>query len=158
MVHISGLRRSVGRPSHLYVLTSEAEARFPKGYDRLALEVLDYMCEVGGNHVVEQVLARRRAGLIDDLAPALVGKSHGEQVAVLATLLGNQGYMCEWEQETDGSFVLTEYNCPIDCVARRHVQLCAQEQQLYEELLGGSVIQECTISQGSHCCRYRISA
>lgn len=158
MVRISGLRRSVGRPSHLYILTSEAEARFPKGYDRLALEVLDYMSEVGGASVVEQVLARRRVGLFDLLAPALVGKSRGEQVVALATLLGDQGYMCEWEQDSDGSFLLTEYNCPIDCVARRHVQLCSQEQLLYEDLLGVPVIQETTIARGSHCCRYRIPA
>lgn len=158
MVRIAGLRRNVGRPSHLYVLTPEAEARFPKGYDRLALEVLDYVGVVGGGDAVEQVLARRRAGLLDELTPALAGKSRGEQVAALATLLGDQGYMCEWEQESDGSFVLTEYNCPIDCVARRHPQLCSQEQLLYEELLGVPVIQESTIARGSHCCRYRIPA
>lgn len=158
MVRVSGLRRSVGRPSHLYVLTSEAEARFPKGYDRLALEMLDSMYAVSGDHVVEQMLARRRAGLLDELGPLLAGKSRDEQVAALATLLADQGYMCEWEQDVDGSSVLIEYNCPVDYVARRHVQLCAQEQLLYEELLGVPVVQECTIARGSHCCRYRIPA
>jgi predicted ArsR family transcriptional regulator len=158
MVRISGLRRSVGRPSHLYVLTPEAEARFPKGYDRLALEMLDSMSAVGGDAAVEQLLARRRAGLLDELGPIVAGKSRGEQVAALATLLADQGYMCEWEQEADGTYVLTEYNCPVDCVARRHLQLCTQEQILYEELLGVPVIQESTIARGSHCCRYRIPA
>lgn len=157
-VRIAGLRRNVGRPSHLYVLTPEAEANFPKGYDHLALEILAYINELGGESAVEQVLARRRAGLLSELGPHLAGKTRADQIAALATLLADQGYMCEWEQEPDGSFVITEFNCPVDCVARQHPQLCVQERQLYEELLGVPVIQESTIAQGAHCCRYRLPA
>src|SRR5215212_11448507 len=36
LVHITGVRRGVGRPSHLYALTANAEALFPKRYDRMA--------------------------------------------------------------------------------------------------------------------------
>jgi predicted ArsR family transcriptional regulator len=158
LVKIAGLRRSVGRPSHLYVLTPDAEDRFPKGYDRLALEMLAHMSAVGGPSAVDDVLSHRRETLVRELIPHVAGKSRPEQVAALAALLAEQGYMCEWEQEADGSFVLTEFNCPVDCVARQHPQLCAQELRLYEDLLGVPVTQESTIAQGAHCCRYRIPA
>ena len=100
----------------------------------------------------------RRAGLVRELAPLLAGKSRGEQVAALSSILAEQGYMCEWEQAADGSFLLTEYNCPVDCVARRHPGLCAQELQLYEELLGVALTRDVTIATGAACCRYRIPA
>ncbi len=158
LVRIAGLRRSVGRPSHLYVLTPEAEERFPKRYDRLALEMLAYLNEVGGPEAVDQILAHRRAHLMGELAPLITGKSRAEKVVALATLLAEQGYMCEWGEEPDGSYLIAEFNCPVDCVARRHAQLCAHELRLYQELLGMSVVQESTIAQGSHCCRYRVFA
>lgn len=158
LVRIAGLRRNVGRPSHVYALTAEAEERFPRRYDLLALDVIGYMGEVAGPEVVDQVLALRRAEMVRALAPALAGKCRGDQVAALAAILAEQGYMCEWEQAPDGSFLLTEYNCPVDCVARKHPQLCAQEILLYEDLLGVPVEREGTIAEGAHCCRYRIPA
>lgn len=158
LVRISGLRRSVGRPSHLYVLTPEAEERFPKRYDRLALEMLAFIGEIGGPVAIDQILARRRAALLVELAPLIAGKARDEQIASLAAFLAEQGYMCEWVQDADGSYTLFEFNCPVDCVARQHIQLCAHELQLYQDLLGVPVIQESTIAQGAHCCRYRISS
>jgi predicted ArsR family transcriptional regulator len=158
MVAITGLRRNVGRPSHLYGLTAEAEERFPKRYDTLALDVIACVSEVGGAEAVENVLAARRGAMARQLAPALAGKSREEQVAILAALLAEQGYMCECEQQPDGSFVLSEYNCPVDCVARKHPQICAQEILLYEELLGVPLTRDGTIAEGAHCCRYHIPA
>lgn len=158
LVRVSGLRRNVGRPSHLYTLTPEAEERFPRRYDRLALEMFGYLGAVAGPAAVDQALALRRADMARELAPALAGKCRGEQVATLAAILSEQGYMCEWEQTEDGSFVLSEYNCPVDCVARRHPEICAQEILLYEELFGVPVTRDGTIVAGAHCCRYRIPA
>jgi predicted ArsR family transcriptional regulator len=158
LVFISGLRRNVGRPSHLYGLTAEAEERFPKRYDTLALDMIACVGEVGGAEAVDHVLAARRGAAARELAPALAGKSRAEQVATLAGVLAEQGYMCEWEQDPDGSFLLTEYNCPMDCVARRHPQICAHEILLYEELLGVPLTREGTIAAGAHCCCYHIPA
>jgi predicted ArsR family transcriptional regulator len=158
LVQISGLRRSVGRPSHLYMLTAEAEDRFPKRYDRIALDLISYVADAGGPPAVEAIFAHRREAMAHDLRPRMVGRPRVEQVATLAAILVEQGYMCEYEQLADGSFLLTEYNCPVDCIARQHPQLCAQEIQLYEDLIGAPITREGTIAQGGHCCRYRIPA
>lgn len=157
-VRVAGVRRGIGRPSHLYTLTAEAEDLFPKRYDLLALDLLVYVEQAGGPTAVEQVLTRRREDLARTLAPSLDGKDRAEQVAALADMLVEQGYMCEWEQLDDGSFMLTEYNCPVDCVARRHPELCAQELQLYADLLGTPIVRESTIAAGAHRCRYHIPA
>ncbi|EFO81355.1 regulatory protein ArsR [Oscillochloris trichoides DG-6] len=158
LVEIAGLRRNVGRPSHLYMLTTEAEGRFPKRYDRIALDLINYMAEVGGAPAIDVLLDRRRNVMNRDLRPRLSNKNRRDQVAILADILIEQGYMCEYEQLEDGSFMLTEYNCPIDCIARRYPQICGQEHLLYEDLIGVAITCEGTIAQGSHCCRYHIPA
>ncbi len=158
MVRVAGLRRNVGRPSHLYILTPEADDHFPRRYDTLAMDVITYVGAVAGADALGQVLALRRADTVRKLAPALADKSRCEQVATLAAILAEQGYMCEWEQAADGAYTLTEYNCPVDCVARQHPELCAQELLLYEDLLGVPITREGTIAAGAPCCRYRIPA
>lgn len=158
MVRISGLRRSVGRPSHLYILTEEAEHHFPKQYDQIALDLLNYIAKQGGDQAVAQAFQTRRQLLAHRLAPRLIGKTRAEQVAELARILTEQGYMSECEELEDGSFQLIEYNCPVDCIARQHGQICAEELELYQELFGLPIVRDSTIAQGGLCCRYLIPA
>jgi predicted ArsR family transcriptional regulator len=158
LVEIVGLRRSVGRPSHLYTLTMAAEQRFPKYYDRLALDILGHLSTIGGNDAVIELLDARRHSLRLKYAPRLAGKSRAEQVQELCAILDEQGYMCEYERLEDGSYLLIEHNCPVDCIAREHTQLCSQELTLYQELLGVPMIRDSTISSGEQYCRYHIPA
>ncbi len=156
LVYISGLRRNVGRPAHLYALTERAESFFPKHYERLVCELIESVAAVGGDTAVSEVLEQRRKTLSADLAPKLAGKSRAAQVTVLADTLAAQGYMCECEQLENGDFLMTQYNCPFDCVARRYPQICDQELRLYEDLLATPITRDMTIAEGGHCCRYRI--
>jgi predicted ArsR family transcriptional regulator len=158
LVEITGLRRGVGRPSHLYALTPEAEQLFPKQYDRLALDILGYINDTGGSEAVDRLLDARRNTLQRRYGSRLAGKNREEQIQELCAILNEQGYMTAYERLEDGSFVLTEHNCPVDCVAREHVQLCGQEIRLYEDLLGVPVQRDSTIAAGDTCCRYRIPA
>jgi len=156
LVQVSDLRRSVGRPSHLYTLTPEAERYFPKNYDRLALDILYHVADQYGHDAVKNVLTARRKNLTQNLAPRMVGKNRGEQVLELTSILGEMGYMCECERRDDGWFVLVEHNCPIDCIARYHPQFCSHEIELYQDLLGVPITRDATIVNGDGYCRYFI--
>ncbi len=158
MVHTVGVRRGVGRPSHLYALTEQATRLFPKRYDRLALDAIGFVETQGGPEAVDQLFAARRLQLSKQFAPRLAGRDRAGQVAELAAILTEQGYMCEYRQEPDGSFVLAEHNCPVDCVARDYPQACEHELKLYEDLLGVPLVREELIAEGGNCCRYRIGA
>ena len=158
LVRTIGVRRGVGRPSHLYALTPDAEVLFPKRYDRMAMDALAFVEAQGGPAAIDQLFAERRRKLTDQYAPRLAGKSRPEQVAELAAILTEQGYMCECEQLPSGEMVLVEHNCPVDCVARDYRQACEHELKLYEDVLGIPLIREETISEGGTCCRYRIGA
>src|SRR5918911_4221822 len=63
LVRTSGVRRGIGRPSHLYALTEQAEALFPKRYDRLVLDALAFVEAQGGVEAVDSFFASRRSQL-----------------------------------------------------------------------------------------------
>jgi predicted ArsR family transcriptional regulator len=157
LVATSGVRRGIGRPSHLYTLTPSAESLFPKRYDRLALDVLAFVAAEGGAAAIDRMFSMRREQLMGQYMPRLAGKGDAEQVAELAAILTEQGYMCEWEQLPDGSYALVEHNCPVDCAARGYPQACDHEIRLYRDLLAVDVVREETIAEGASCCRYRIT-
>jgi predicted ArsR family transcriptional regulator len=156
MIGAVGVRRGVGRPSHLYALTRSGEAIFPRRYDRLAVDAIEFVEQTGGPQAVDQLFAIRREKLRAQFEPRLVGRSPVEQVAELASILTEQGYMCDWEQLPDGTLALIEHNCPVDCVARDYPQACAHELKLYEDILGVPIVRDETIAAGANCCRYRI--
>ncbi|HNP72962.1 MAG TPA: ArsR family transcriptional regulator [Kouleothrix sp.] len=156
LVCTTGVRRGVGRPSHLYGLTSQADTLFPKRYDRLAMDALAFVEAQGGVAAIDQLFEARRLQLARQLAPRLAGKARAEQVAELAAALTEQGYMCEFQHHADGSYTLTEHNCPVDCVARDYPQACEHELKLYEDVLGTPLVREDLIAEGGTCCRYRI--
>ena len=156
LVHTAAVRRGVGRPSHLYALTQAAETLFPRRYERMLLDSLEFILDQGGPEAIDQFFTRRRHKLAEQYSPRLWGKHRADQVAELAAILTEQGYMCEWEQLPNGDFALVEYNCPIDCAARDYHQACSHELTLYQDLLGVPLVREETISEGGSCCRYRI--
>jgi predicted ArsR family transcriptional regulator len=158
LVKVVGLRRSIGRPSHLYTLTAEAEQCFPKSYDRLALNVLNYISHEGGEEAVTDALSLHRQKIQQMYAGRLTGKSRSEQVAELSNILNEQGHMCEYEQQDDGSYTITVHNCPVDCVARQYNQICMQELELYRDLIGLPLERDHTIAEGDLYCRYVIPA
>lgn len=158
LVRIIGIRRGVGRPSHLYALTQSAEVLFPRRYDHMLMDALHFIEERYGHAGLDDFFNHRRVRLLEELGARLQGLPYPQQVQTLAQLLNDQGYMCSCEQHEDGSFSLTEHNCPIDCAAHSYPQACAQEQLLYENLLGTSISRDQTIAQGDLCCRYTIKS
>ena len=59
-------------------------------------------------------------------------------------------------QLKDGSYILSEWNCPLTDVARDYRQLCERELQVYRELLGTEVFRESRIAGGATRCVYRV--
>lgn len=158
LVEIAGLRRSIGRPSYLYALTTEAEQHFPKTYDSLALTTLQFVSDKIGVRGIIELFERWRIEQYDLLAPALQDIYGAARVQRLVELLNEQGYMAECEVQPDGTCVLIKYNCPVDCIARQFPQLCEQEIVLYRQLLKADVQRGESLVSGNCCCRYFVSS
>ncbi len=145
-----------GRPSYHYSLTARAAELFPRSYDALACELLQMTQECFGQQGLLRVISARAEQIFRHLAPHLTPLDFAGRVAKLAEFLIERGYLAEYEALPDGSFRLIERNCPTINVAKAYSELCAQERQLYEALLGGQVVREQRIADGDGACAYRV--
>jgi predicted ArsR family transcriptional regulator len=161
LVTRASMRHGVGRPRHLYDVTSDAQDLFPSNYDGLATGLLAAILEVGGETLVEDVFAARRrqaeARLREQLVERLPADAPLEdRVRELARLQDELGYISEARVDGDGIRLL-EHNCAVLDVARGSPAACRAELDLFREVLGTEVTRERHIAAGDRCCEYRIA-
>jgi predicted ArsR family transcriptional regulator len=145
-----------GRPAHVFRLTPKAEELFPKRYDLFARSVLRQVGEVWGERGLNAVFCGCAAEMAEGFRPQLEGLGFDARIGRLTELLRETGYEAEAERLGDGSYLLTEWNCPQAELAREYRQLCDQELTVYRELLGAEVFRESRIAGGASRCSYRI--
>jgi predicted ArsR family transcriptional regulator len=82
-----------------------------------------------------------------------------ERVARLAEIRSTEGYMAEWSDVGDGSYVLAENHCPICAAAATCQEFCRAELNVFRDVLGADVAveREEHIIAGARRCAYRIS-
>jgi predicted ArsR family transcriptional regulator len=155
-VEHAAARGDRGRPAHVFRLTAKAEELFPKRYDLFAKSVLKQIGEVWGERGLNTIFCGCASEMVTQLRPQLKGLSFDARVRRLTRLLRETGYEAEAEKLSDGSYLLTEWNCPQPELAREYRQLCDQELIVYRELLDTEVFRESRIAGGSSRCAYRV--
>jgi len=145
-----------GRPAHVFRLTPKAEELFPKRYDLFAKSVLRQVGEVWGERGLNAVFCGCASEVVTEFRPQLEGLNFDARIERLTELLREAGYEAEAERLGDGSYLLTEWNCPQAELAREYRQLCDQELVVYRELLGAEVFRESRIAGGASRCAYRV--
>jgi predicted ArsR family transcriptional regulator len=146
-----------GRPSHVYRLTAKATTElFPKRYDLLARSVLQQINQVWGERGLNTIFCGCAGEMVSRFRPHLKGLGFDARVRRLAELLDAEGYDAEIERLSDGSYLLSEWNCPLTDVARDYRQLCERELQVYRELLETEIFRESRIAGGATRCVYRV--
>jgi predicted ArsR family transcriptional regulator len=155
-VEHAAARGDRGRPAHVYRLTAKAEELFPRRYDLFAKSLLRQIGEVWGERGLNTVFCGCAAEMVEGLRPQLAGLGFDARIRRLTELLRETGYEAEAERLGDGSYLLTEWNCPQAELAREYRQLCDQELTVYRELLGTEVFRESRIAGGASRCAYRV--
>ena len=150
-------RHERGRPKFIYRLTEKADCLFPRAYDDLAREILEQMQKRFGDGAVESVFAARADSLIEQLKTECRGLSFEQSLRHLVRSINEKGYVADMRRQKDGSYRLTQRNCPTEAIAVSHPQLCEEELRIYREVLGCEVMRECRISSGARTCGYRIA-
>lgn len=157
LVQYRPVQRGVGRPSYVYSLTELADDLFPKRYDELANELLNLVEVLEGEEKVEELFARRMERLEAAYAPYLADKDLADQIAELTRIQNENGYLAEWEQVDDNTFVFVEHNCVIAKVAQACHFACDYELNLLNRLLDADeIVREAHMVRGDVSCRYRI--
>ena len=146
-----------GRPAHTYTLMPAAEALYPKRYGDLTTELLGYLGGPDGEQV-DALFEQRRQRRVAGARPRLAHLPFDEQVAALAAILDEDGYLADATRAEDGSWLITEHNCAILTVAHGFGQACSSELSFIRDALPGATVERVAhLMDGAHVCAYRIT-
>lgn len=144
-----------GRPAFRYELTPAGEHLFPKGYDALALELIDTVADRLGGDALREVLASLTETRVRRWEARLRGRPLRERVALLREVYMADDPFMEVEEDA-GGLRLVEYNCPFYNVAQRRPALCSVTVCALSRLLGVRVVREERFQDGHGRCVFRL--
>lgn len=153
--------KGVGRPKRYWRLTELAQEHFPDGHGELSQELLSGLLELYGQAGINRLLEISRTQRLTAYHEfALSETTLHEKVIKLTHLRRQEGYMAEYQANSDGSFFLQENHCPIAKAASCCEGLCASELKLFQAFLGqeANVKRESHILSGARNCAYTITA
>jgi predicted ArsR family transcriptional regulator len=154
-VREAGDRARIGRPATLYRLTPAGDHLFPKGYDMLALTIIDKVVEELGADAARRVLASITESRVRELAPRLAGMSLEQRIEALRDLyLNDDPYM--QSEKVEGGYRLVERNCPFYNTAMARPVLCSVSVNSLSRLLGVRVVREQKFQDGDGQCVFRV--
>jgi predicted ArsR family transcriptional regulator len=137
-----------GKPAHVYELTPEAEALFPKAYEPVLLRLLDVLSGRLGPEESEALLRAVGRGLADE--KTVPSGDERARLEAAAGVLNELGGLAELE-ERDETFVIRGYSCPLAAVTPDHPEVCRMAETLLTELAGVPIREHCDRSGSPRC-------
>ena len=149
--------RGRGRPVRLWHLTEQAWQRFPDSHSELTLQLIDNIQQLFGEVGMERLTAQREQQQLARYQAELTQPALADRLAALTAQRTREGYMADFRQEEDGSWLLWESHCPICAAARACRGFCRSELEMFRRLLApAGVDREQYLLEGDHRCLYRI--
>jgi predicted ArsR family transcriptional regulator len=149
LVALGEIRRSVGRPSHVYTLTPAGQEQFPRQYGLLSGLVLETLRDLHGEEGTRTLLRQIAGRLVQRFAPQVRGADTPEKARELAAILTELGY--EAEAGPEGR-ELTAINCVYHHLAETYPEVCELDLELIGGLTGARVEHaECMVRGGQKC-------
>jgi predicted ArsR family transcriptional regulator len=150
------VREGVGRPYHVYSVTSQAHNLFYKDYGDLARLLLEEVVATQGSEALPGVLRRVSERLADMYRGQVWSQELVDRVEAWAALLDQRGISVRIVKTGDG-FVLEEYGCPYHNVALENRAVCEMERQVMARLLESGVKLTQCVLDGHHGCQFTIT-
>jgi DeoR family transcriptional regulator, suf operon transcriptional repressor len=158
------LQGGMGRPNHVYALSTKGRQQFPDRYGDFAVSLLDTLAATVSPEQMEQILqqqwqqkAQLYRAAVDD------GRGLGDRVEKLVALRRAEGYIAECYLAEEGNlaagFVLTEYHCAIAQIAESFPVVCGHELEMFQFALPDCQVKRTHwLVDGEHRCGYSIQA
>jgi len=144
-------RHGVGRPRLVYSLTEDGLERFPTRYLRLTTRLLSQMKEQLPQPMVSDMFKQVATSLAAEHEQQLIGLSVEERLNVMKELLGDEGFVVEWEKQ-DKDYLIHEITCPYLQVGHVHPEVCIVDQTLISKMLAVPANKiQCILSGAAHC-------
>ncbi|MCP3288542.1 helix-turn-helix transcriptional regulator, partial [Aeromonas hydrophila] len=100
--------RGRGRPVRLWHLTEQAWQRFPDSHSELTLQLIDNIQQLFGEVGMERLIAQREQQQLARYQTELTQPALADRLAALTAQRTREGYMADFRQEEDGSWLLWE--------------------------------------------------
>lgn len=153
-------RQGRGRPKRYWALTDAGHARFPDSHAQLTVELLQSVRDLFGEVGLDRLIEKRR----DETLRAYRAETSGaadfeDRLDGLVAVRDREGYMAEWHEVEDGTYLLLENHCPVCAAATECQGLCRAELEIFQDVLGPGCMVERTdhILSGARRCAYRIT-
>ena len=159
LVVYEDLREEVGRPKRYWSISEQGQQQFPDTHAQLTVDLIDSIRSVFGEHGLGQLITQREGETLKRYQKSLASeKTLKAKVKQLTVLRDAEGYMADWQQNEDGSFILLENHCPICAAAKQCQGFCQSELDVFQKALGRSASVERTdyILEGARRCSYMI--
>lgn len=166
LIQYQSVQAGMGRPQHIYELTSLGRDRFPNRYGDFAVSFLDTLAETVGREQVISILRKQWQRKAMEYRRLVGSGSLQERVSGLVELRRAEGYMAECypvdDRDSDFNakgdrFVFMEHNCAISNVAETFPSVCGNELEMFAAVLPDcSVERTHWIIDGEHRCGYLI--
>jgi DeoR family transcriptional regulator, suf operon transcriptional repressor len=167
LIQYQSVQAGMGRPQHIYELTSLGRDRFPNRYGDFAVSFLDTLAETVGREQVISILQKQWERKAMEYRRLVGAGSLQQRVTQLVELRKAEGYMAECYPVDDRNsafntkgdrFVFMEHNCAISNVAETFPSVCGNELEMF-----AAVLPDCTVERthwiidGEHRCGYLIA-
>ncbi|WP_245579815.1 helix-turn-helix transcriptional regulator [Brevibacterium album] len=165
---LTGQKAGRGRPARQYTVTPEGHSQISHTYDELALDLLTFMRETGGEEAVGSFarshadkLRERLRRRLEDFRPGEAPRGTvAERSRRLARALAAEGFAASSTPVAAGTpleaLQLCQGHCPIQHVAERFPEFCEAELEVISEYLAVDVRRLSTLAGGGHVCTTHI--
>ncbi|HSN39389.1 MAG TPA: HTH domain-containing protein [Burkholderiales bacterium] len=146
------LRKTAGRPGHVYALTPAGDDLFPKQYSWFSAMMLNALRQQLGSRGLESFLRQLAASVASDLDARVKGRSDSEKVAELVKIMNELGYDSHTVSPPDAFAQIVATNCVYHHLAQAFPEVCHFDYELMEKLTGSRVRHpECMVRGGKVC-------
>ncbi|MFL5267303.1 MAG: helix-turn-helix transcriptional regulator [Stellaceae bacterium] len=160
LVSFSDRTQGRGRPRRLWSLAPPTASLFPDTHAQLTVDLIGTIRSELGETALARLLERRKEQITVayrkrlDRDPGIAGK-----LAALADMRSAEGYMARLEILPDQTFLLVEDHCPICAAAMSCQGFCANELDVFRNLLGPGwhIERSDHLLAGARRCTYRIT-
>lgn len=157
LVSVDLQRQSVGRPRHIYQLTSAADRYFPapNRYHHLADRLLDELKVSLTPQQLNAILDRMAANIAARYGGMAASGTLEERLHKLVEILGEEGFRA-MVRRVDETTLLAQVNCPYVSVGQRHPEICQIDQTIIRSILGHEVQRTACVLDGDRTCTYSV--
>jgi DeoR family suf operon transcriptional repressor len=156
LVQAREVRRGVGRPHHVFLLTDDGREHFPSRYFRLVNLLLDEMKETLPNEKVTELFTAIADSLAERYAKRLKLLPIKERMQRLIELLSEEGFDAELDLQGD-RYIIRELSCPYFKLAQEHPEVCILDYGFIAKALSLPVERVNSLRKGDPHCAFSVS-